>query len=604
MTRRTRTDNSLTGPRVAVAVLVAIALSLTFGLQGASAFWSASSTSSGSGGALLGAVNQGATPAVQTAKRALTPSWDATTLANGAAVTGYTVARYDTNGVSQTMLAGCAGTITATTCTETGVPDGLYTYTVTPLYGSWTGPQSGRSAQVRSDGTAPTTTAITRNAVSGGSYGNGFTIYYRGVSAGSLTVSSTVTDAGSGPASATTGALSGTTTGWTHTPSTVSTPTGGPYVSNPFSWAAGTTGTATTLLTATDVAGNTNTGRTVSLVNDSTPPSGAALTYPAGYDSATGAYNSTSLTLGLGTVTDTGSGVVTANRSLQQRTATLTGNTCGTFGAWTQVATISSTTSTRTISYGTCYDFQYVLTDNVGNTVTIASPGILKNRSYSAVVLATSGVVDYYRLGDATGSTTAVDSVRTTNNGTWSGGPTLRATGAIRSDSNTAATFDGVDDYATVPRSISTDFSVEFWFKSGTGLGTSTNWYDGAGLVDAEVNGYTADFGTSLMQDGRVCAGTGNPDTTICTSPGLTDNTWHHVVFTRSAAGALVLYIDGISRATGTGGTDALTAPTTIRFGSLQTGINYYTGSLDEVALYTTVLPATTVTNHYQTGTG
>jgi len=601
--RRNAAGRPLTGARAVTVALVAVVLTVTFGLQGASAFWTASSTAPGSGAASLGTVNQAATPTVQAAKRALTPSWDTTTLANGAAVTDYTVARYDTNGVSQTVLAGCAGTITATTCTETGVPDGLYTYTVTPLYNNWTGPQSAHSATVRSDGTAPTTTAITRNAGSGGSSVNGFTIYYRGVSTGSLTVSSTVTDAGSGPASVTTSSLAGTTTGWSHTPSTVSTPTGGPYVSNPFSWAAGTTGTATTLLTATDLAGNTNTGRTLSLVNDSTAPTGGTLTYPAGYDSTTGAYNSTSLTLGLGTVTDTGSGVTTANRVLQQRTATLTGNTCGTFTAWTSATTISSSTSTRSIAYGTCYDFQYVLTDNVGNTVTIPSPGILRNRSYSNVILATSGVVDYYRLADATGSTTAVDSVRTTNNGTWSGSPTLRTAGAIRADSNTAATFDGVNDYATVPRSISTSFSIEFWFKSATGIGTSTNWYDGAGLVDAEVNGYTDDFGTSLMQDGRVCAGTGNPDTTICTSAGYTDNTWHYVVFTRSSTGALTLYLDGASRATGTGGTTALTAPTTIHFGSLQTGINFYTGSLDEIALYNTVLPATTITNHYLTGT-
>jgi len=447
--------------------------------------------------------------------------------------------------------------------------------------------------------------------VSGGSHLSGRTLYYRGVDAGSTTLKMTVTDTGSGPASATTGALGGTTTGWTHTPSTVTMPSGGPYVSNPFSWAAGTTGTATSVVSATDVAGNSSAQVSVSLVNDSTPPTGATLTYPASWDSATGAYNATSITLGLGSVTDAGSGITTANRSLQQRTATLTGNTCGTFGAWSQVATISTRDVTRNdLGYDTCYDYRYVVTDNVGNTVTVASPGVIKNRSYANTVQSTSGLVDYYRLGDASGSTTAVDAKTAADNGTWGGGPTLGVAGAIRADSDTAATFDGVDDYATIPRTVSTDISIEFWFKSSGGIGYSGNWYDGAGLVDGEVGGITYDFGTSLNAGGAVCAGTGNSDdnyhydSTICSGGGFGDNAWHHVVFTRSSAGSLILYVDGVVRATGTGTSYPLTAASTLRIGSIHTEYNYFTGSIDEVALYNAVLPPATVTNHYQTGTG
>ena len=75
------------------------------------------------------------------------------------------------------------------------------------------------------------------------------------------------------------------------------------------------------------------------------------------------------------------------------------------------------------------------------------------------------------------------------------------------------------------------------------------------------------------------------------------------MVFTRTqSTGALTLYVDGTQRATGTGTTAPLTAATQLNFGRALPGSNYFAGSLDEIATYTTALPAATVLNHYQTG--
>src|SRR6185437_5901199 len=82
----------------------------------------------------------------------------------------------------------------------------------------------------------------------------------------------------SGPASSASAALGGTTGGWSHTPSTVSTPSGGPYDSNTFSWNAGSTSTPTEVLTAADQAGNTTSSATLTFTNDSNAPAGGALT--------------------------------------------------------------------------------------------------------------------------------------------------------------------------------------------------------------------------------------------------------------------------------------------------------------------------------------
>jgi hypothetical protein len=192
-----------------------------------------------------------------------------------------------------------------------------------------------------------------------------------------------------------------------------------------------------------------------------------------------------------------------------------------------------------------------------------------------------------------------------TNDGTLVNGVTLGAGGALAGDANTAAQFDGTNDYITIARQISGNFSIEFWFKSAQGLNLNAQWWGNAGLVDAEVSGAVADFGVSLRSDGRITAGVGNPDTTIMSAGGQNNNAWHHVVFTRQQSnGALTLYVDGSQVATGTGQTGALTSPASIHFGRILTGTHHLSGSIDEVAIYNTVLSAATVDDHHESGFG
>jgi hypothetical protein len=86
-------------------------------------------------------------------------------------------------------------------------------------------------------------------------------------------------------------------------------------------------------------------------------------------------------------------------------------------------------------------------------------------------------------------------------------------------------------------------------------------------------------------------------------SGGFDNGTWHHVVFTRTmTSGALQLYVDGASAGTATGSTASLTSSANLEFGRLATGTNYFSGTLDEVAVYTTVLSGPTVKSHYDAG--
>jgi hypothetical protein len=216
---------------------------------------------------------------------------------------------------------------------------------------------------------------------------------------------------------------------------------------------------------------------------------------------------------------------------------------------------------------------------------------------YAAAVLTTPGLVAYWPLAETKG--TVVYDIAGTHHGSYMNHPVLGADGPGQ---RSAVGFNGTNDYALVPRDVRNDFSLEVWFKSpGGGVGTNnTQWWQGAGLLDAEVAGVTDDFGISLDASGQVWAGTGNPDTSIHSGPGLNDNAWHHVVFTRTqASGALTLYVDGAQVATGTGGTQLLAAAPGLRLGVLQTGVNFYTGTLADAAMYDTALPATTVADHF-----
>ena len=580
-----------------------VAILCTGGL--ANGFWTTTISAGSAGGSTLATVGSVAAPAVSVAQNVLTPSWAAATLSGGRAVTGYKLTRYDSSGLPVVPSGGCSGAITGTTCTETSVPDGLWRYTVTPIFGAnWKGAESAKSNSTISDATAPVNSLSLTGATGGGSFYRAGTptLFYQGATAGSVRIVNAVTDAGTGPQSSSTGALP-TDIGFTHSPSNVATPAGGPFVSNPISWTAGTTASQNMGITGFDGAGNQS-DTVFALVDDDVAPSGGSISYTGGTSSTT------SITLSLDPGTDSGSGLQIAVPARSQ--ATLAGGTCGSFGGYSAVygapaggGSFSDTGLTR----GYCYRYRYIAYDNVGNYVTYLPTGspVVQLPTYADTTRAAPGFNNYWRLDEASGTT-----ARDTKNGSdasWFGGPALATSGALAGDSDTAVTFDGVDDYGIADRDIRGDFTIEFWFKSTNGRGTSSNWYDGAGMVDADVSGIDNDLGVTLRADGAVMAGTGNPDTTLVSPSGYADGVWHQVAFTRTrASGALSLYVDGALKASGTGGTTALNASAAgstrveVAFGRIYGGGGFFKGSLDEIAFSTAPQSASYIQGHYLQG--
>ncbi|HSU28315.1 MAG TPA: LamG-like jellyroll fold domain-containing protein [Chitinophagaceae bacterium] len=146
------------------------------------------------------------------------------------------------------------------------------------------------------------------------------------------------------------------------------------------------------------------------------------------------------------------------------------------------------------------------------------------------------------------------------------------------------------------------DFSYGFWFKTSMTASNSSAWYGGNALVDAEVCGGVADYGTALIDGGKVCLGIGNPDLTIKTPLSYNDGNWHFATAVRDkAAGAIYLYIDGLQKASTTGTTTAaLTSPAFMGLGKNPCANNpVYTGSLDDIVGWGRALSGTEVLNLY-----
>lgn len=129
--------------RTVRCILPSLCLMLSFASP-ATANW----TSGGSGRGYSKARSIGviAAPTTSASGRQVTVNWTAPL--TGAPPSGYEIMRYDGSSNAQPVGSSCSGTLTATTCTETSVPTGAWTYSVTPVRGSWRGAESGKSGSV------------------------------------------------------------------------------------------------------------------------------------------------------------------------------------------------------------------------------------------------------------------------------------------------------------------------------------------------------------------------------------------------------------------------------------------------------------------------
>jgi hypothetical protein len=224
---------------------------------------------------------------------------------------------------------------------------------------------------------------------------------------------------------------------------------------------------------------------------------------------------------------------------------------------------------------------------------------------YSDGVLATPGLLHYYRLDESAGST--IHDVKGQANGTLSGA-TLGTPGAVNGDSDTAASFSGASSSGAIPMNLSAQsaITVEFWLKWNAYANNDAlameftqdyNSHAGGFLVDPNAPEFGGTFGVGI--------GTGAARNDVFfarPSAGV----WHHYVLvldaTAPAESQITPYVDGVPQgyqheASGTGAPPFAAA--TLYLMSRGGAELFGSGSLDELAIYGGDLSPARVQEHF-----
>ncbi len=246
--------------------------------------------------------------------------------------------------------------------------------------------------------------------------------------------------------------------------------------------------------------------------------------------------------------------------------------------------------------------------DSLGASATATATITVRNETYSAAILATPGLVHYYRLDESAGPT--IHDGKGTANGTVTGG-SFGLAGAIAGETDTALGFNGTSDSGAIPLNLSeaSQLSVEFWMKwnsyannDALAMELTPNFNENSGglLVDPDAPELGGSFGVGI--------GVGASRNSVYFARP-TAGVWHHYVFVlngAAAAGAQITpYVDGqpVSFTQGATGTGAgAFANSTLYLFSRDGNALFGAGTLDELALYNTSLSAATVAAHYADG--
>lgn len=142
------------------------------------------------------------------------------------------------------------------------------------------------------------------------------------------------------------------------------------------------------------------------------------------------------------------------------------------------------------------------------------------------------------------------------------------------------------------------EMSVSMWFKTNTLNSTQPNLWS---LGENSFVRMRLASATSLWYYAKVGAMSGN--TSTYTTKALTDNTWHHVVYTFKA-GIVTVYLDGVQVGTTnhSGNGKYMTCSSiSWHIGGYSSNAEKFIGSLSDFRIYATALSATQVAELYNT---
>ncbi len=262
------------------------------------------------------------------------------------------------------------------------------------------------------------------------------------------------------------------------------------------------------------------------------------------------------------------------------------------------------------LTAGATYRYRVLAIDPNGNeapsnwtSITVAGTG---NAQYAQAIMQ-DGPIDYWRMNETSG-TTGADMIGTRP--LTLGGVTTGVAGALSGGSDTAMTFAGSSasraGSASSRPAKATDLTVQAWFRTSTTRGGKIIGYGNS------QTGTSSSYDRHVFMDnaGRLHFGVlyGSVKSVVTSTQSYNDNVWHQVTATLGADG-MKLYVDGAVVASRADATRAIEYPGFWRIGgdSLSGWANrpasdWFSGSIDEVAIYQRVLDPATVSRQYTIG--
>ncbi|MFE2544546.1 LamG-like jellyroll fold domain-containing protein [Actinacidiphila glaucinigra] len=261
------------------------------------------------------------------------------------------------------------------------------------------------------------------------------------------------------------------------------------------------------------------------------------------------------------------------------------------------------------VTAGATYTYRVTASD--GTNTTVKSPtqtvtAATTPEAYPTQVL-TDGATLYWRYNE-TANTFVADNSPADDGGNHVGGPTRGVSpGAIAGNGSTAVTYNGTTQwsYSDAKRNRPNSYSIETWFRTTT---TTGGKIVGFGDRTTEASA-TTDKHVYMTNAGRLIFGVrSGSNRTITTSGAYNDGEWHHVVATQGSNG-MRLYVDGSLQASNfliTGGNDYVgywhVGGDNLSGWTSRPTSNYFAGSIDETAIYPSVLSASQIAQHYNLG--
>lgn len=272
---------------------------------------------------------------------------------------------------------------------------------------------------------------------------------------------------------------------------------------------------------------------------------------------------------------------------------------------WWNVPTVSLTDTNVVADQS--YTYRITVKDGDGNAV-VSAP-VTATASAGTAAEYTSAVLDdganlYYPLGSST-----VDWAGA-NPPVFGSGAQAQQPSAVNGSSTGFTNFTG-SSTGRVSSSFKTatpsDFTAELWFKTTTNRGGKLLGYGNAQTDSSS----SYDRHIYMRNDGRLNFGVypGSTKVVTTTSP-LNDGKWHHVAASLSTGG-MKLFVDGqlaasdptVSYGEGYSGYWRVGGDNLSSWPNAPTS-NWFSGAIDEVAVYPSALTPSQIATHYAIGTG